>query len=172
MARFKMSYPTDVERDLRRIYDDADKIFGGMTRAGAQVALGAMVEKCPYAPLRKYAKLTKTYKTPTDGGINTKAMFIGYLPFADPHRKWFSRKGGNGQTYVTDKGVPADFLAKLYEYGRSSAPWPKQPFVRKAFNKQKITKAMLAEQKRLSRGLLDDNWMGDIESDYMKDMGY
>ena len=156
MARFVMNYPNDVLKDLRQIYDNADEIFGGMTRAGAEVALNAMIEKCPNDKLKDYAKLTKTYKTPSDGGINTKAMFTGYLPFSDPHRKYFSRKGGNGETYVTDKGVPADFLAKLYEHGRSNAPWPKQPFVRKAFNKQKIEKAMLAEQKRLSHGLLDE----------------
>lgn len=169
MAKLIMSYPDDVLKDLRYMYENADEIFGGMTRAGAEVALGAMVEKCPNEQLKSYAKLTRTYKTPTDGGINTKAMFTGYIPFSDPNRLYFSRKGANGMTYRTSKGVPADFLANLYEYGRSTAPWPKQPFVRKAFNRKKIEKAMLEAQKRLSRGILDDK-MWDIEADYMADL--
>lgn len=171
MAKFIFQYPDEIIKDLRYIYDNAEEIFGGMTRAGAETARSAMIEGCPNDALKNYCKLTRTYKTPSDGGINTKAMFTGYLPFKDPNRKYFSRKGGNGMTYYTSKGVPADFLANLYEYGRSNAPWPKHPFVRKAFNKKKIEKAMLAEQKRLSRGLLDEGWMGDIESDYMKDLG-
>lgn len=171
MAKMVMTYPDSIIKDMEWMNKHSEEIFGGMTRAGAEVALGAMVDKCPNETLKHYAKLTKTYKTPSDGGINTKAMFVGYLPFSG-NRKYFSRKGGNGATYVTTKGVPADFLAKLYEYGRSTSPFPRQPFVRKAFNRQKIEKAMLKEQKRLSQGLLDDNWMGDIESDFMKDMGY
>lgn len=169
MAKFIMSYPDDVIKDLRYMYENAEEIFGGMTRAGAETALGAMIDGCPNEDLKRYAKLTRTYKTPTDGGINTKAMFIGYLPFSDPNRKYFSRKGGNGETYYTSKGVPADFLANLYEYGRSNAPWPKHPFVRKAFNRKRIEKAMLEAQKRLSRGILDDK-MWDIEADYMADL--
>lgn len=170
MAKFVFQYPDSIIKDLKYIYDNAEEIFGGMTRKGAEVARDAMIDGCPYEPLKSYAKLTRTYKTPTDGGINTKAVFSGYLPFSDPHREYFSRRGANGMIYRTSKGVPVDFLVNLYEYGRSSAPWPKHPFVRKAFNKKKIEKAMLDEQKRLSRGLLDEDWMGDIESDYMRDL--
>lgn len=169
MAKLIMQYPDDVMKDLRYMYENADEIFGGMTRAGAETALSAMIDGCPNEDLKRYARLTRTYKTPTDGGINTKAMFIGYIPFSDPKRQYFSRKGANGTTYRTSKGVPADFLANLYEYGRSTSPFPKHPFVRKAFNRKKIEKAMLEAQKRLSRGILDDK-MQDIEDAYIRDL--
>ena len=54
------------------------------------------------------------------------------------------------------KGIPVDFLAMVYEYGRSGYPFPKKPFFRKAWNKGKIEQAMLEAQKRASGGLLDE----------------
>jgi hypothetical protein len=156
MARFTLNLPTKELEEFKKIYGDVDEIFGEMTRAGAEVALKEMLANCPNPELRKYGKLTRTYKTPSDGGINTKAYFSGYIPFSNPNRKYFSRKGGNGSTYSTTKGVPADFLAKIYEYGRSGLPFPKKPFVRKSFDKGKIEKAMLEAQKKASGGLLDE----------------
>ena len=80
MAKFIFQYPDSIIKDLKYIYDNAEEIFGGMTRKGAEVARDAMIDGCPYEPLKSYAKLTRTYRTPTDGGINTKAVFSGYLP--------------------------------------------------------------------------------------------
>lgn len=155
MARFHLNLPKKEIEEFEKIYGKADEIFGEMTRAGAETALREMLANCPNPELRKYGKISKTYKTPTDGGINTKAYFSGYIPFSNPNRMYFSRRGGSGKVYRTTKGVPADFLAKLYEYGRSGNPFPKKPFVRKAFNSQKIEKAMLDAQKKASGGLLE-----------------
>ena len=77
------------------------------------------------------------------------------MPFSDG-RNAFKRRGrGGGKVYTTTKGIPADFIAIMYEYGRSNAPFPKKPFFRKSFKKAQIDKAMLDAQKRLSGGLLE-----------------
>ena len=106
--------------------------------------------------IKTYVKVTRTYRTPSDDGINTKVIVKGYIPFSDPNRKGFTRAGGGGDSYTTDKGVPAEFLANLYEHGRSTAPWPKKPFMRKSFKKKEIEEAMLKAQAKASGGLLDD----------------
>ena len=155
MAKFDMQLPKDVMSDLKKIDSNAEKIFGDMTRAGAEVALNEVRSNAP-SNLKTYAKLTKTYKTPSDGGINTKVFFSGYLPFSTPNRTSFLRRGrGGGKVYSTTKGVPADFLAILYEYGRSNAPFPKKPFFRRSFNQGRIEKAMLEAQKSASGGILE-----------------
>jgi hypothetical protein len=155
MAKFDMQLPKDVMSDLKKIDSNAEKIFGDMTRAGAEVALNEVRSNAP-SNLKPYAKLTKTYKTPSDGGINTKVFFSGYLPFSTPNRTSFLRRGrGGGKVYSTTKGVPADFLAILYEYGRSNAPFPKKPFFRRSFNQGRIEKAMLEAQKTASGGILE-----------------
>ena len=156
MAKFIMETPDEIMKDFRKIYDNTEHIFGEMTRAGAEVALAESQAKCPPI-LKPYGKLTKTYRTPTDGGINTKIIYSGYVPFSTPGRKYFARRNGKTQTvYYTDKGVPVEFLAIMYEYGRSGNPFPKQPFLRKSFNKNKIEKAMLKAQKEASGGILDE----------------
>ena len=83
-------------------------------------------------------KITKTYKTPSDDGINTKVGFYGY----------FQNEDG--------KTVPAPLVANVFEYGRSNLPFPKQPFMRKSFKKGEIEQAMLKAQKKASGGLLDE----------------
>lgn len=156
MARFDMQLPKDLMSDLKKIDANAEKIFGEMTKAGAEVALDDVRSNAPEI-LKPYAKLTRTYKTPSNGGINTKVIFSGYLPFSTPNRNAFVRRGrGGGKVYSTSKGVPADFLAILYEYGRSNAPFPKRPFFRRSFNASKIEKAMLERQKTASGGILDE----------------
>ena len=156
MARFKMELPTEILRDFEKVHRDSEKIFGGMTKAGAEVAMSNMKATVPIPQMASHIKLTKTYRTPSDGGINTKVIFSGYLPFSTPGRTTFARRGGGGTMYYTTEGVPVDFLAKLYEYGRSNSPFPKKPFVRKAFNKTQIETAMSKAQKTLSGGILDE----------------
>lgn len=154
MARFELELPTEIMNDIKRINDNADNIFGGMTKAGAEVVLNNVKSNAP-SKIQHYAKLSKIYKTPSDGGINTKVYFSGYMPFSDG-RNAFKRRGrGGGKVYTTTKGIPADFIAIMYEYGRSNAPFPKKPFFRKSFKKAQIDKAMLDAQKRLSGGLLE-----------------
>lgn len=155
MAKFDMQLPKDLMSDLRKLDTNADKIFGDMTKAGAEVALSAVRSTAPDI-LKPYAKMTRTYKTPSDDGINNKVIFSGYIPFSG-NRTEFKRRGrGGGKVYSTSNGIPADFLAIMYEYGRSNAPFPKHPFFRRSFNEGKIKKAMLDAQKTASGGILDE----------------
>ena len=155
MAKFDMQLPKDLMSDLRKLDTNAVKIFGDMTKAGAEVALSAVRSSAPDI-IRPYAKMTRTYKTPSDDGINTKVIFSGYIPFSGKRTEFLRRGRGGGKVYSTSKGIPADFLAILYEYGRSNAPFPKRPFFRRSFNEAKINKAMLDAQKTASGGILDE----------------
>lgn len=148
--------PDKEIKDFKKIYDNTEKIFGEMTRAGAEVARSNVKANVPLSKMASHVKLTRTYRTPSDGAINTKVYFSGYLPFSG-NRKTFSRKNrAGGKVYKTNKGVPVDFLAQVYEYGRSNRPFPKKPFFRRSFRKEQIEKAMLEAQKRVSGGLLDE----------------
>ena len=156
MAKFQAVLPDDVMKDFKKIYNNTDKIFGEMTKAGAEVARNNVQASVPLPEMASYVKLSKTYKTPSDDGINTKVYFSGYLPFKG-NRKTFSTRNRNGtKVYSTTKGIPVDFLAKIFEYGRSNRPFPKKPFFRKSFRKNQIEKAMLQAQKKASGGLLNE----------------
>lgn len=141
MARFELELPTEIMKDFQRIYDNADQIFGEMTKAGAEVVNRNIRANVPQS-IRKSKmmdclKTTRVYKTPSDDGINTKVGFYGYFVNEDK------------------KTVPAPLVANVFEYGRSNAPFPKQPFMRKSFKKNEIEQAMLKAQKRASGGLLE-----------------
>lgn len=157
MATMTVQLPDDVINQFKEVSDNADEIFGGMTRAGAELVWHNVKIQCPNKELASKFKLSKTYKTPSDGGINTKVYCAGYIPFSDPNRKFFSRRGRAGSAvYHTPKGVPSAFLANMYEYGRSTSYFPKHPFFRNAFKNNQIEQEMLKAQKKLSHGLLDD----------------
>ena len=152
MAVFDLELPNDTIKEFQQLYDNADEIFGKMTEAGAKAVMINVESKAP-AVLKGHFKVSKIYMTPSDGGINTKVYCSGYIPFADPNRTYFTRRG-NGGVYSTTKGVPAEFLANMYEYGRSTYPFPKHPFFRSAFSKSIIEQAMLQAQQSASNGLL------------------
>ena len=140
MAKFELELPKELEADFRRIYDNADVIFGGMTKAGAEVAYNNVKANVPSSwhnsEIMGNIGITKTYKTPSDGGINTKVIVDGY----------FYNKNG--------VRTPAPLVANVFEYG--SSKFAKQPFFRKSFRKSQIEAAMYAAQKKLSGGLLDE----------------
>lgn len=142
MAKFQLELPTEIIKDIQNIYDNADEIFGEMTKAGAEVVNHNIQSNAPQAikqsPMMACLKTTKVYKTPSDDGINTKVGFYGY--------------------FINENGerVPAPLVANVFEYGRSNAPFKKHPFLRKSFNKGDIEAAMLKAQKKASGGLLDE----------------
>ena len=142
MAKFEMQLPTEIMKDFQKIYDNADEIFGEMTKAGAEVVASNIRANVPdgikKSKMMNCLKITKVYKTPSDDGINTKVGFYGYFQNED------------GRT------VPAPLVANVFEYGRSNLPFPKQPFMRKSFKKGDIEQAMLKAQKKASGGLLDE----------------
>ena len=141
MAKFEMQLPTEIMKDIQKIYDNSEEIFGEMTKAGAEVVNRNIEANVPQSirnsKMMNCLKITKTYKTPSDDGINTKVGFYGY----------FENEDG--------KTVPAPLVANVFEYGRSNLPFPKHPFMRKSFKKSEIEQAMLKAQKRASGGLLE-----------------
>lgn len=144
MARFKADVEaiTGVENDVSFIDRNFDKIFGGMTKAGADMVYETVMENLPSSfknsNIRNCFGVTKTYKTPTDDGINNKVYYAGYF---------YNKR--NVKT-------PAPLVINMFEYGSTKREYPKQPFFRKSFKKAQIKKVMQETQKKLSGGLLDE----------------
>ncbi len=142
MAKLVMDIDDSVLKDISYIDKQFDHIFGGMTKAGAEVVyknvISALPESLRSSGFSSHVKLSKVYKTPSDDGINTKVMITGY----------FKSKEG--------KKTPAPLVANMFEYGSDKRNYPKQPFFRKSFKKSQIMKAMEEAQKNLSGGLLDE----------------
>ena len=140
MAKFEMVLPSEVMKDIKYIEDNAEEIFGGMTKAGADVVYHNIKTNVPSSfrnsDIMNCLEITKVYKTPSDGGINTKVAFYGY----------FTNHNG--------KVTPAPLVANVFEYGSNKQS--KHPFLRKSFKKNQIEKAMLEAQIKLSKGLLQD----------------
>lgn len=139
MAKFEFELPKEILRDFEKIYQNTDKIFGGMTQAGAKVAYKNVLANVPKSwrgsEIMNNFEISKVYKTPSDGGINTKVIITGYF---------YNRNG-----VLT----PAPLVANVFEYG--STKQSKQPFFRKSFRRKEIETAMLTAQKKLSGGLLE-----------------
>ena len=140
MASFVFTMDNKTMRDIERIYKDSDKIFGSMTRAGAEVARKNVRRNAPASfkksRIMNHLKITKTYRSPSDGGINTKVGFYGYF------------------TNHRGRKTPARLVAKVFEYGKTS--FLKRPFFRKSFDRKEIYKDMKEQQKKASGGLLDE----------------
>lgn len=139
---FKLELPTEIMKDIESLYKNTDDIMGAMTRAGAEVVQNNIQANIPEgirsSKMMNCLKVTKTYKTPSDDGINTKVGFYGYFENEDGRR------------------TPAPLVANVFEYGRSTEPFPKHPFMRKSFKRQEIEAAMLKAQSEASGGLLDE----------------
>lgn len=142
MAKFTADIDESVLKDISYIDKQFDHIFGGMTKAGAEIVyknvISALPESLKSSGFSSHVKLSKVYKTPSDDGINTKVMITGY----------FINKDG--------RKTPAPLVANMFEYGSDKRNYPKQPFFRKSFKKSQIMKAMEEAQKNLSGGLLDE----------------
>lgn len=140
MARFDMQLPKDIIKDIEFLNNNSDNIFGQMTKAGAEVVYKNIKTNIPKSLLESNIMncliITKIYKTPTDGGINTKVGFYGY--------------------FINDEGIetPAPLVANVFEYG--SSKFTKKPFFRKSFKKSEIEKAMLDAQELYSKGLIKE----------------
>ena len=147
MAKFKTELPNDLIKGVESLEKNSEKMIEDMVLAGAKVAQNRMKQKAP-TTIAKFCAISINYRTPSDGGINRKVYVKeGYLPFSG-NRKYFFQKYSKdyGTMYVTTLGVPANFLAKLYEYGRSTSPFPKKPFMRRAFKKSEIEAAIKAKE--------------------------
>ena len=163
MARFTAEIGNEILKEMEKVHRDSEKIFGEMTRAGAERVAEITKANCPVEGLAKHVAISKTYKTPSDDGINTKVYFKGYMPFKGNRRKFVRRGRSGGAKYESTEGVPAAFVAQVCEYGTSErftdmgearGQISKRPFFRKSFRKQDIEKAMLEAQKNESGGIL------------------
>lgn len=149
MAKFIVKMPDDLMKQFSDLENNVEEMVGAMTTAGAKVVeknirnniIGSF--KNP-APILEHLKITKVYENGKNA-IGNKIAFYGYLPFSGKRTK-FSRKGGNGSNYISNKGVPVEFIVNVTEYGKSGKR--KRPFVRKSFDNVEITKAMLKEQEK------------------------
>lgn len=162
MAKFVFEMPKEILKDFQKIHDNSEQIFGEMTKAGAEAAMQNVKANVPIPEMSSHVKLSKTYKTPSDDGINTKVYISGKLNGSVGTS--FTRRGRAGsKKYTSYDGVPMEFLATIFEYGTSARYTDngayrgiitKKPFFRRSFSKSKIEKAMLAAQKKASGGLL------------------
>lgn len=134
MARFNIELPNDIIKQFDSLDKNTTKMLEEMTEAGAKVVhenIKASVPQSWYASnIMKCLKMTRPYKTPSDDGVNVKVAFYGYFINENKEK------------------IPAPLVANVTEYGRSNSPYPKKPFMRRAFNKSKIEKAMQAVQDK------------------------
>lgn len=133
MADFVTELPNDLIKEFEKLDKNVPTMLKKMTRAGATVVRENVIRNLPgklsKSDFANNIKLSRDYRTPSDGGYNTKVIISGYF---------INRNG---------KTTPAPLVANLFEYGRSTAPFPKQPFFRKSFRKSNVEKAMLDAQK-------------------------
>ena len=131
MAGFSIELPTEVVESLNKLSDNAEGMMMEMTKAGAQVVYRNIQNNMRKSfktikSLEKGLKVTKSYKTKRDDGINTKVGFYGY----------------------DENKIPIPLKALAREYGTSRGE-KKKPFMRKAFKDTSgITDAMLKVQER------------------------
>lgn len=132
MARFNAELPNDLMKEFEQLEVDAEKMMGEMTKAGANLVYKKVLKNIPKSfhnsKIMECFKITKTYKTKNDDGINTKVAFYGY----------FKNKRG----VLT----PAPLVANVFEHGTSTVA--KQPFMRKSFKKSEIEAEMKKVQEK------------------------
>ena len=131
MAGFNLELPTEVINSMNNLYDNAEDMMKEMTQAGAKVVYKNIQNNMKRSfkttrSLEKGLKISRSFKTKSDDGINTKVGFYG--------------KDENGIA------IPLKALAR--EYGTSRGE-KKKPFLRKSFKTEStITDAMLKVQER------------------------
>lgn len=134
MARFDAEMPAELLKLFDELGADTHKMLGEMTQAGAEAVLANVKANVPASfrgsDIMDCLHITRVYRTPSDGGVNTKVAFYGY----------FTNKAG--------EVVPAELVCNVMEYGRSKAPVQKHPFMRKSFRKSDIEAAMLKVQDK------------------------
>lgn len=134
MAKAKFEIPKELLNQVKKLEHDTPEMMKAMVEAGAETVLERMKSNAPAgmksSPIMNCLCTTRPYEAPSDDSINVKVGFAGYFTNEDGVR------------------TPAPLVANIFEYGRSNSPFPKQPFMRKSFNKGAITKAMEAVQKK------------------------
>jgi len=130
MARFQMELPNDLMKEFERLNKETSKMMGEMTEAGAEVVINNVKNNLKKSfktdrSLLQGLRISRTYTTPSDDGINTKVMFVGY----------------------NNKGIAIPLIAQAREFGTSRGE-AKKPFFRKSFNRKQIEAAMNKKQEK------------------------
>lgn len=151
MAKFKAELPNELIKDFQKLERNTEKMMGEMTRAGAETVYDKVVTNMKKAfdhpdEIIEKLQITKTYKTPSDDGINTKVAVYGYIKQGKKFTRKNSYKKATGKSYSSD-GVPAPMVVIQREYGNSRGE-KKVPIFRPAFNKSKITQVMEQVQEK------------------------
>lgn len=138
MAKFESELPTELMQVFEHLEADTQQMLEEMTQEGAKTVLANVNANVPSSfhssNIMGCLHMTRPYETPSDGGINTKVAFYGY----------FTNEDG--------KRTPAPLVCNLFEYGRSSSPYPKHPFMRKSFKKGQIEAAMRKVEDKYIKG--------------------
>lgn len=139
MAAFDEQLPTELMEQFDLLDKNTDTMLKEMTREGAKKVLANVKANVPSSFMKsgimKCLKLTRSYKTPSDDGVATKVAFYGYFKNEDGTK------------------TPAPLVCNLFEYGRSTSPYPKHPFMRRSFVSSEIEAAMKKVQdKYLPKG--------------------
>lgn len=153
MARFEMELPNDLIKEFEKLNNTSHKMLEEMTQAGAEVVYKNVRDNMKSSfkdsdKLAHYLKITKSYTTPSDDGVNTKVAFYGYYK---EDEKTFSLTSKSGKTY-SYKGIPVPLIIRAREFGSSSGE-AKKPFFRKSFKKAQIEKEMLKVQEKYLKEL-------------------
>ena len=143
MAGYNLELPSELIKTFDGLYNNSEEMMKEMTRAGAEVVYnniqGNMKKSFKSTKsLEKGLKITRSYRTKSDDGINTKVGFYGY----------------------NDEGIPIPLIAMAREYGTSRGE-SKKPFLRKSFKTEAtIRNAMMDVQKRY----IKDEWLWTIKN--------
>lgn len=156
MAKSKAILPTGLIKEFESLNINTEKMLGEMTKTGAETVEQNIKVNAPTGiktehQIMSKLKVSKTYKTPSDGGINTKVAFF----YGDSSKDaYFINKEG--------EEVAIPMLLNAYEYGKSQprktkkgynrGVFPKKPFLRKSFRKKQIESAMLKVQDKYIKG--------------------
>lgn len=151
MASFQMNEPRELIQALEKLGKDTEKMMGEMTKAGAEVAYKNVQGRMKIAfktpqSLLECLKMTKTYRSPSDDGINTKVAVYGYIHPEKSFTRKNRYKGKKSKSY-TSQGVPAPFVVIQREFGNSRGE-KKIPIFRPSFPAKEIETEMLKVQKK------------------------
>ena len=137
MANFKAELPNELIASFEKLQSSCSQMIGEMTQAGAKKVYDNAKSNMRKSfkktdRLEQCLKITKTYKTSSDDGINTKVGIYGYLD--------------------GDKSKPAPLIANAREHGTSRGE-KRKPFFKKSFVKSEIEQEMnKVQDKYLPKG--------------------
>ena len=142
MARFKAEIPTELINQMEELTNNCDQMIDEMVTAGAEEVKNRIYQGMP-AELKKYANaqtlhVTKSYIMSSTGARARYIWFGGYK----------KDKNGKDNSKDDDRGTPLELIANMFEYGSKKREYPKKPFLRKAFHKREIERAMMRAQKK------------------------